>query len=108
MARKQVVEIQCDRCVRVEHRTVADDDIHTTSFKGQMGPEVPTTFEDLCTPCLNTVRSHMEQITKKLTGLSPDRAVKPTTETPIVRQPKALKQPDLLPKPEKQVDFPRK
>lgn len=109
MARKQVVEVQCDRCVRVEHRTVEGNDIHVTAFRGQLGHDAPAIFEDLCTPCLNTVRAHMEQACKKLTGLSPDRAVKPPAEEkPEAKKPHTPKA-DFLPKPEKQVDiFPRK
>jgi hypothetical protein len=30
-------------------------------------------FMDLCTPCLKTVKNHLEAIGKKIDGLSPDR-----------------------------------
>jgi hypothetical protein len=41
---------------------------------------VQVQFKDLCTPCLKTVKNHLEQIGKKIDGLSPDR--KPTDSPP--------------------------
>lgn len=75
MARKQTVEIRCERCIRVETITLNHPDVvegyeaaFTGSFFGQK-----VSFADLCSPCTKAVRSHFEQIGKKLAGLSPDR-----------------------------------
>ena len=90
MARKQVVEVQCDRCTRIEHRT---EDVRELPGEGSNPPRktfqadlvVPhpekastnllkrVEFEDLCGPCRSTVQQHLEQIGKKIDGMSPDR-----------------------------------
>lgn len=81
--RKQVVEIECARCDRVEHR---DDDgrdkTPTHVFLAKIFAEGPgeedfeVKFEDLCTPCKRTVRAMLEQIGKHIEGVSPDRSPK--------------------------------
>jgi hypothetical protein len=86
MARKQVVQIQCDRCTRTETRDITKQDLHAPEGKNKVltfgaqltdpaGP-LEVMFEDLCTPCMRTVRNHLEQIGKKMDGPSPDRATK--------------------------------
>lgn len=73
MARKQrtVVEVKCDRCTRVEERE--DDKAEAfTAFEGRMFG-IAVYFDDLCGPCHHTVKNHLEQIGKKLEGMSPDR-----------------------------------
>lgn len=44
-------------------------------------------FEDLCTPCLRTVKNHLEQIGKKLEGMSPDRVAKSLDDEPALVAP---------------------
>jgi hypothetical protein len=82
MARKAVVEVQCDRCTRTEHREVSEADKRgNIAFDASMnGVEMHVSFDDLCTPCMKTVKNHLEQIGKKIDGLSPDR--KPTDIPP--------------------------
>lgn len=73
MARKQVVEIQCDRCSRTEHREEEEKQgLASSDFVATMGA-LRVQFNDLCTPCQKTVKNHLEQIGKKIDGLSPDR-----------------------------------
>ena len=75
MARDKVVEIKCDRCKRVAY--VSEGNINEnkleillTSSKEQ---ELLVQFEDLCDPCLSTVRNHIDQISKEFKGKSPNR-----------------------------------
>lgn len=79
MARKQktVLEIQCDRCTRSEERVITESsgELAERAFTGMMFG-MTVRFDDLCTPCLRTVKNHLEQIGKKLEGVSPDRVAK--------------------------------
>jgi len=79
-----------------------------------MGEGLSVSFVDLCTPCARTVKNHLEQIGKKLTGPSPDRDLKVTK---AAKEPKAQveeksppkKAPDFLPRAEDRVNtFPAK
>lgn len=74
MARKHVVEIKCDRCTRVENRTMGEGESTPlpASFKATMGSK-EVSFDDLCTPCWTTVKQHLDAISKKIEGMSPDR-----------------------------------
>jgi len=69
--RRKVVEIQCSRCERQEfvEESAAS---HDRSFKAVFGGAV-VEYEDLCTPCLNTVKNSLELIAKKIEGVSPAR-----------------------------------
>lgn len=67
------------------------------------------TFIDLCAPCLRAVRSHLDAISKKLDGMSPDRVAKvneptppevETAETPTNSEKKPATVKSLLPAPE--------
>jgi hypothetical protein len=78
VARKQktVIEVQCDRCTRTEERDGdLSKEVNLAAFEGRMFG-LAVRFEDLCTPCLRTVKNHLEQIGKKLEGVSPDRVAK--------------------------------
>jgi len=64
MARRDVIEVTCDRCGRVE--TQGSDD------RGDTGPEVEVTyhgetysFEDLCARCRSAVEGYFKRIAKK-------------------------------------------
>lgn len=72
MARKQVVEIACDRCARTEYREDDPGHVDHLAFNASMDG-MTVQFKDLCTPCLKTVKNHLEAIGKKIDGLSPDR-----------------------------------
>jgi len=82
MAKRPVIEVQCGRCARTEYREVPEN--HPTTKPGDLVVQSPAffavlegtfkvSFEDLCTPCINTVRGHLEQIAKKIEGVSPVR-----------------------------------
>ena len=78
MARKQVVEVQCDRCERVEYQepkgkqsVEATLEILLMNSNGESGYNFK--FNDLCSPCESTVLKLVEQIAKKVTGKSPSR-----------------------------------
>lgn len=84
MAQRQVVEIACTRCDRKEYReppppdpmAKEDEESRTPAFVAQLymgGPLVEVSFDDLCTPCANTIRGHLGQIAKKIEGVSPMR-----------------------------------
>jgi hypothetical protein len=78
MAKRPVIEVQCGRCARTEYRPVED-----TSPAGKAATPAPVflallagvkvSFDDLCTPCINTVQGHLGQIAKKIDGVSPVR-----------------------------------
>ena len=80
MSRKQVVEIACSRCERTEHRAEGDTTKLPTVFKAMLQSDVTAmdmvvAFDDLCTPCLRTVRALLSQIGKHIEGVSPDRGI---------------------------------
>lgn len=70
MAKRNVVEIVCERCERTEyippeeHREEADLVILFGTEPGAV--DISTTFEDLCSSCKKTVRNLADQITKKI------------------------------------------
>jgi len=79
MGRQAVIEITCDRCTRVEHRSMSDSRpeqkegskehyMFRAMYKGKM-----IEFEDLCSGCESIVDNHMREIDKSLTKRSPIR-----------------------------------
>lgn len=67
MARRDVVEVTCDRCGRVETQHSGE-----VARKGEMKFEVTVnfhgelcSFEDLCKRCRSAVRGYYERIAKK-------------------------------------------
>lgn len=78
MARKQVVEVQCDRCKRIEYqdgKNPTKNETHAQDFEGTfMGQQVK--FTDLCNPCKKTVGGYWDKITTELEGKSPERGAK--------------------------------
>jgi len=81
MARKQVFEVHCSRCTRTEHREgSADKPEKILSAKlfgdGTVEGDLEVTFDDLCSPCLKSVRALLAQVGKKIEGLSPARTAK--------------------------------
>jgi hypothetical protein len=82
MGRRQVVEIQCSRCDRTETQPgkleTTPPHVLLAELVGNDGEDkVIVKFEDLCTPCRRTVKALLEQIGKRIDGLSPDRHTKP-------------------------------
>lgn len=87
-----VAEIECSRCARVETRAVSKEDIEgLQKDEGDVlyavladGKEVlEVKFSSLCQPCCRSVRAILQQIGKKIDGLSPDRKPrKPKAEKP--------------------------
>jgi hypothetical protein len=64
MARREVIEVTCDRCGRTETQSVDD--------KGSAEAEVTVTFhgetysyDDLCKRCRNAVKGYFDRIAKK-------------------------------------------
>lgn len=81
MARREVVEVTCDRCGRVE--TQASND------KGDSENEVSVTyhgethsFEDLCKRCRSAVKGYFERIIKKADDQAPATNAKVTPIDP--------------------------
>jgi hypothetical protein len=86
--RKQVVEVQCARCERVEYRDGPGDKVTELGpgqahvFLAKVFAEAPgetdleVKFEELCGPCKRTIRTMLEQIGKRIEGVSPDRSTK--------------------------------
>lgn len=63
MARKQVVEIICDRCEKQEYVSPKDA-TETPDFEGQLLGE-KLKYDDLCTRCKGTLRNYYAKIAKK-------------------------------------------
>jgi hypothetical protein len=82
MARRQVVEVQCSRCERTETREfdAAVKEV-TPQFTAKLvvteGAARTVEFEDLCGPCMRSIRALLDQAGKKIEGVSPDRAAAP-------------------------------
>jgi hypothetical protein len=86
--RKDVVEIQCCRCDRKEYReppppdpmTKENEEERMPAFSATIVDETgavrPLKFDDLCSPCVNTIKGHLAQIAKKIEGVSPMREKK--------------------------------
>lgn len=74
MARKQVVEIKCDRCKRAEYKDPEGASEKKPLLILWLGTEIR--YEDLCSPCAATVSRNIEQISKTLEGKSPKRETK--------------------------------
>lgn len=86
--RKVMVEVQCSRCDRKESieydpqkdlgPTAAEPPaVLVASLRNADGTQLKVGFEDLCAPCHRSVRALLEQIGKRIDGISPDRAGKP-------------------------------
>jgi hypothetical protein len=85
--RKVVVEVQCSRCDRKETRDHAEEkevvpvrNALEVQLWPSAGPSVAVCFEDLCGPCERSVRALLEQIGKRIVGMSPDRPAKAETK----------------------------
>lgn len=87
MAQRPVVEVQCARCDRKEYReppppdpiTLQDEEHRTPAFVATLylnGEYTVVRFDDLCTPCVSTIKGHLVQIGKKIEGVSPVREKK--------------------------------
>lgn len=94
MAKRPVIEVQCARCARTEYREVpeapptktAEIAAQTPTFFAVLEGTFKVGFEDLCSPCVSTVRGHLEQIAKKIEGNSPvrgKRGKKDVLEVPV-------------------------
>ncbi len=96
MARKQVTQVQCSRCDRVDTKEAGTPDNQVPSSAAFSGgipacngePALLVSFEDLCGPCARTVRALLQQIGKKIEGLSPDRHERKakSAKTPKVKE----------------------
>ncbi len=82
MSRREVVEVHCDRCPRIEYKGRPKVDpskapvlIRTVALEARLN-DYSISFNDLCGPCAKAVSQYIEQIGKKLTSMSPDRADK--------------------------------
>jgi hypothetical protein len=73
MARKPVVEVQCDRCPRVEYREDAGAEERDPEISIEARGRSIAHFQDLCGPCAKAVAVHVDAIAKKLDQISPDR-----------------------------------
>lgn len=83
MARKQIVQVSCDRCARIEEREEVEESTPRSMYDFRADILVPTEkdsaamatvlFQDLCGPCYKTVHHHFDMIRRTLAGVSPDR-----------------------------------
>ena len=89
--RRQVVEIACSRCSRIERKppSGSESDLgQGEAFEAVLFLEgeaaVRVSFPELCTPCMKTVRHHLEAIAKSIKGASPNRQAAPKTAEELV------------------------
>lgn len=70
MARVVVVQVKCDRCRKVEHKTPdkneSTEPVFLGAFKG-----TTIEFQDLCSGCEEVVAMHWAEITKEMKKASP-------------------------------------
>jgi hypothetical protein len=78
MGKKLVLQVECDRCTRVEHRTVNPTDkpekeepILDATFLGQR-----VVYKDLCSACTDIVTTRLAEVIRNLTKASPQREKK--------------------------------
>lgn len=103
--RRQVVEIECSRCKRVERQTIVkgadlpgvdwasgpDTTVLSVMLMNNGKPVLQFTFSELCAPCFKTVLNHLEAIRKHIKGASPDRAPTKPSPSPVLQPgPRAL------------------
>lgn len=92
--RKQVVEVQCERCARVEHREADPKTANLTKFQGSFYTtaegDQSVDFDDLCEPCAATVKQHFDAIRKPIKGLSPKREKGPKTVEELIVVPEQV------------------
>lgn len=82
MGRQQVVQINCDRCTRVEHRPLKDMPPEGEfAFRGIfLGEKLE--YQDLCSGCEEIVRLRWKDIQRELQQRSPIRQKKEGKKTP--------------------------
>lgn len=79
MGRQPVIQITCDRCSRVEHRSISEATaplkkgeepryMFSGTYKGSL-----VQFEDLCSGCEVILDNHWEKMSKHLQKMSPIR-----------------------------------
>jgi hypothetical protein len=103
--RKLVYKTQCSRCEREELQEASPEELETpepeaaesVAFYAALanggekhGDAIEVRFQDLCTPCRRTIKALLEQVGKKIEGVSPDR--KPTEKAPPVKKPREAKE----------------
>ena len=93
--RYPVIEVSCSRCERIEHvpaHVDADRPHDSSKFAtlevslvvGEV-TEVSCKLQDLCAPCLRTVRKHLQSIQKPIKGHSPNRSAQPKKREVVAR-----------------------
>jgi hypothetical protein len=91
--RKLMYETQCSRCDRKEMQEPSTEELQeelaadkapleeALSFYASLG-DIEVKFKDLCSPCRRTITAILEQVGKKIEGVSPDRKVVKKTTKP--------------------------
>ena len=78
MARRQTIEVKCDRCKRIEYVNAksgksVEADLDIKFRESGTGKKTAVKFDDLCSPCEKTVKNLIDSIVKEIKGKSPDR-----------------------------------
>ena len=93
MARKTMVEVQCERCARKETQepgalgAASAPPALVASLELPGATKVDVTFGDLCGPCQRTVAALFDQMTRKVEGISPDRTLRPKSANDTTKSP---------------------
>ena len=89
MGKKLVLQVECDRCTRVEHRTVnptekgpeKEEPILDATFLGQR-----VVYKDLCGACTDIVTTRLAEVIRNLTKASPQREKKKGKAVPAEKK----------------------
>lgn len=84
MARREVLEVVCDRCSRTETQAKEEvSPVNTAEFKGVMGKDT-IEYADLCRRCRSAVTNYFDKIRKfdevKDTELAPKKTTAKTAK----------------------------
>lgn len=93
MARKNVVQIKCDRCGRDE---TLDRDPGERGFQAAIGA-LSFKFQDLCTPCVDLLKKTLENVGSVLEKRSPVRKEEPAVASKEVAKKEPPAKPVVLP-----------
>lgn len=84
MARREVVEVECDRCGRTETQGPEDEGGPNSEVSVTFHGETYT-YDDLCKRCRSAVKGYFDRIAKKADDQVPNdskvTSIDPTTET---------------------------
>jgi len=82
MARREVIEVTCDRCARTETQPKSNEPMHTPELRVTFHG-VTTEYGDLCVRCRSAVENYFKSMTKRNDEeeKAPDKSEEPPAKT---------------------------